>query len=68
MFEMDLIQINRPPAPPNEGVSAAGKGFPSSRKEGDQATSDGSTPNRKATEPDDVLIERAAHRNHQREG
>jgi hypothetical protein len=46
MFEMDLIQINRPPAPPNEGVSAAGK----------------------ATEPDDVLIERAAHRNHQREG
>src|SRR5258707_12049357 len=36
-----------------------------SRKEGDQATSDGSAPNPKATEPDDVLIERAAHRNHQ---
>jgi hypothetical protein len=38
-----------------------------SRKEGDQATSDGSAPNPKAIGPDDVLIERAAHRNYQRE-
>jgi hypothetical protein len=31
----------------------------SRKRNGDQATSDGSTPNPKATEPDDVLVERA---------
>jgi hypothetical protein len=42
------------------------KGFLFAEKR-DQATSDGFTPNPKATEPDDVLIKRATRRNHQRE-
>jgi hypothetical protein len=31
------------------------------KRNGDQATSDGSTPNPKATEPDDVLVEHATN-------
>jgi hypothetical protein len=64
-----LIQINKAPVPANECIGGW-KRFPaepSFAEEGDQATSDGSAPNPKATEPDDVLIERTAHRNHQRE-
>jgi hypothetical protein len=48
-----LIQINKAPVPANECIGGW-KRFPaepSFAEEGDQATSDGSTPNPKATEP-----------------